>query len=193
MKKLFLIALATLSVAALHAADPAATNTEPAAAQADQQTPPGKERGWKHHRDDKGGMVPDGKDWRNKGMHRGGPMGPKGFRGMGGPGGERCGDHPMADALKLTDEQKAKAKELMEAARPKIEAIRKEEGAKIKAVLDETRKELRPLLTPEQQAVFDKMEKVRAAQSDLATAKKALDAAQPAVADKKDAPAAGKN
>jgi len=103
--------------------------------------------------------------------------GSKGFRGQG-PGDK--GGHPLADALQLTDAQKAKAKELMEAAKPRIEAIREEERAKIKAVIEDSMKELRPLLTPEQQAVLDDLQKLRAD-------KAALKPAKPA--DKSEAPA----
>ncbi|HEY5770391.1 MAG TPA: hypothetical protein VIS71_11145 [Terrimicrobium sp.] len=63
--------------------------------------------------------------------------------------------------LNLTDEQKEKVKEIMEASRPRIRAIREEQRAKIQAVRDEARKQIRPLLTPDQQKVFDDAQKLR--------------------------------
>jgi Spy/CpxP family protein refolding chaperone len=72
------------------------------------------------------------------------------------------GDGQMLDRLlNLTDEQKEKVKEIMEASRPKIKAIREEQRAKMQAVRDEARKQIRPLLTPAQQKVFDDAQKLR--------------------------------
>jgi Spy/CpxP family protein refolding chaperone len=92
--------------------------------------------------------------------HRGGP---EGFRRHGGPGGPGGLDR----ALNLTDEQKAKLKEIMEANKPKIEAIRKEEAAKIKAVLDDSMKQLQPLLTADQKQVLSDMENLRKSREKL--------------------------
>lgn len=101
------------------------------------------------------------------GVMRGGP---RSFRGLG-------NGAPVGGALRLTDEQKKKVEEIMAAVKPKIDAIREEERAKIQAAMDEAAKELRPVLTPEQQAVFDSAQKVRAAQRELNEARAALDAA----------------
>jgi Spy/CpxP family protein refolding chaperone len=63
--------------------------------------------------------------------------------------------------LNLTSEQKEKVKEIMEASRPKIRAIREEQRAKIQAVMDDAGNQIRPLLTPAQQKVFDDARKLR--------------------------------
>jgi Spy/CpxP family protein refolding chaperone len=111
--------------------------------------------------------------WREKG---GGP-GAKGGKGSKQSEGLR---HPFAEALQLTDEQKAKAKELLEAAQPKIEAIREEQRAKIKAVVDDSLKELRPMLSPQQQAVFDDLQKLQADKAALKNAQRPAAAEKPA-------------
>jgi Spy/CpxP family protein refolding chaperone len=67
----------------------------------------------------------------------------------------------LSRLLNLTDEQKGKVKEIMEASRPKIKAIREEERAKIRSVVEETRQQIRPLLTPAQQKVFDDAAQLR--------------------------------
>ena len=108
--------------------------------------------------------------------------GPKGFCAQGPKDKGHAMGHPFADALQLTDAQKAKAKELMEAAKPKIEAIREEERAKIKAVMEESMKGLRDSLTPEQQAVFDDLQKLK-------TDREALKPAKPEEAAKPEKPA----
>jgi len=64
-------------------------------------------------------------------------------------------------ALNLTDEQKAKVKEVMEADKEKILAILKEQREKIAALRAETEKAIRPILTEEQQAVYDDAQKLR--------------------------------
>jgi Spy/CpxP family protein refolding chaperone len=72
------------------------------------------------------------------------------------------GDVQMLDRLlNLTDEQKEKVREVMEASRPKFKAIREEQRAKMQAVRDEARKQIRPLLTPAQQKVFDDAQQLR--------------------------------
>jgi Spy/CpxP family protein refolding chaperone len=63
--------------------------------------------------------------------------------------------------LNLTSEQKEKVKEIMEASKPKIQAIREEQRAKVRAVMDEASNQIRPLLTPDQQKVFDDARKLR--------------------------------
>lgn len=103
-------------------------------------------------------------DKRFGGEHRRGPGGPEGWhrgeRFDRGPGG------PLHD-LNLSDEQKAKVKEIMEAQKPKIEAIRKEERAKIKAILDEAQTQIRPILTKEQQQVLDDAKKLQESRAAL--------------------------
>ena len=124
----------------------------------------------------------EGKKWDRRG--HGGPgefrrgRGPEGFGHRGGPDGFRRHDGPGGPGgfdrlLNLTDEQKVKVKEIMEANRPKIEAIRKEEQAKIKAVMDESRKQIEPLLTADQKQVLTDMEKLRQSREKLNQEKKA--------------------
>ena len=69
--------------------------------------------------------------------------------------------------LNLTDDQKAKIKEIREEYKPKFEEIAKEAREKFAAAREEMDKEVRPLLTPEQQKVLDDLAAVREAQQDL--------------------------
>lgn len=180
MKTILSLGAAVLSIATLHAADP-----QPPATDAQNPAPPPTEaRQWGHgpghDKMMRGGKPGWGRgdmkrgDWKGRG---GMDRGPKGFCAQGPKDKGRAMGHPFADALQLTDAQKAKAKELMEAAKPKIEAIREEERAKIKAVMEESMKGLRDSLTPEQQAVFDDLQKLR-------TDREALKPAKPEAADK---------
>ena len=86
------------------------------------------------------------------------------------------GDRPPGEMfgrmLRLTDEQRAKVKEIMEAQKPKIEAIREEQRAKMKAVFAEIDKEIRPILTPEQVAVLDNAKKLRESEAALRESQK---------------------
>jgi Spy/CpxP family protein refolding chaperone len=84
------------------------------------------------------------------------------------------GGRMLSHLLNLTDEQKAKVKEIMEASKPKIKAIREEERAKIRSVIDETRQQIRPLLTPAQQKVFDDAAQLRENARKLREESKAL-------------------
>ncbi len=97
--------------------------------------------------------------------HHGGPKawqgGPKGAPGS-----------MLAAELGLSAEQKEKAKAIMDAAKPKIEAIQSESRDKVKAVMQDAAQQLRPILTPEQQAVFDSMQKLRADKEALKTSQK---------------------
>jgi hypothetical protein len=60
-------------------------------------------------------------------------------------------------ALKLTPEQEAKARAITERHRPELEAIWREEFPKVKAVNEKMEKELREVLTPEQQKILDEV------------------------------------
>jgi Spy/CpxP family protein refolding chaperone len=64
--------------------------------------------------------------------------------------------------LKLTDEQKPKVAAIFEEKRRKIEAIRSEVHPRYDAIHRSASDEIRRLLTPEQQAKFDEMEKKQA-------------------------------
>lgn len=63
--------------------------------------------------------------------------------------------------LNLTDEQKQKVTEIVKAGKPRIKAIKEEARTKIEAVKDEMGEQIRPLLTPAQQKVFDDAQKLR--------------------------------
>jgi len=63
--------------------------------------------------------------------------------------------------LNLTEDQKAQIKAVMESKKPLLDAIRKEHMEKMKFVMDEAQKEIRPILTPEQQQVLDDRKKLR--------------------------------
>lgn len=110
--------------------------------------------------------------WKGSGarMHGGKPPG----RGPEGKGGPRFGHGAiLAEELDLTPEQKEKAKAIMAAAKPKIQAIEDESRDKVKAVMQDAIKELRPILTPEQQAVLDDLQKLRTDREALKSARKA--------------------
>ncbi|HEY5812734.1 MAG TPA: hypothetical protein VIT23_08775 [Terrimicrobiaceae bacterium] len=63
--------------------------------------------------------------------------------------------------LNLTDEQKKQVDEIVDATKPKIKAIREEQRTKIRAVFDDVRNQIRPLLSPDQQKVFDEAHELR--------------------------------
>ena len=136
-----IIAAAALAVSQLAAADPNPTSTPPESPAG--KAPPASGDSQKFCGSDQFG-GPRGR-FHHWARHRG-----------------HGGDGQMLDRLlNLTDEQKEKVNEIMEASRPKIKAIREEQGAKIQAVRDEAQKQIRPLLTPAQQKVFDDAQKLR--------------------------------
>jgi Spy/CpxP family protein refolding chaperone len=145
--------VATLAFVSLQAADspPAPPTGSTPAAQAKPQ-----EGGHKHffhrHPFDRGRWA--GKDGRFQ--HRGPADGRCGW----GFGHHADGMETLL-VLNLTDEQKAKVKEVMEADKEKILAILKEQREKIAAVKAESEKAIRPILTDEQKAVFDDAKKLR--------------------------------
>jgi Spy/CpxP family protein refolding chaperone len=67
----------------------------------------------------------------------------------------------LARALDLTPEQRAKIKPIFEQAKPQIMAIRQEARQKIEALRENIQGQIRPILTPAQQAKFDAMKKAR--------------------------------
>ena len=72
----------------------------------------------------------------------------------------------LADELKLTDEQKAKAKELRKASREKIKPLMdemKEIRKKMDAIREDNMKAFEDLLTPEQKEAFEKIKEERKA------------------------------
>lgn len=76
-------------------------------------------------------------------------------------------ENKLADDLKLTDEQRAQAKEMRQEARKKIKPLMKEMKG-IRQKMDKIRKEnmeaFEKILTPEQKAQFDKIKAERKAQ-----------------------------
>jgi Spy/CpxP family protein refolding chaperone len=135
---------AALAISQLGAADPT-----PASSPAPQESSSEK------------GPSPSGDSQKACGFDRFGHEGGKDRHGWGhwrGHGGEV----EMLDRLlNLTDEQKEQVKEIIKAAKPKIKAIKEEGWTKIQAVKDEMRQQIRPLLTPAQQKVFDDAQKLR--------------------------------
>jgi Spy/CpxP family protein refolding chaperone len=65
-------------------------------------------------------------------------------------------EHLMKD-LDLTPEQQAKVQPIVEQAKPQFQAIHEEAMQKRRSVMESTAAQIRPLLTPEQQAKFDAM------------------------------------
>jgi Spy/CpxP family protein refolding chaperone len=61
----------------------------------------------------------------------------------------------MTDNLNLTPDQKAKIQPILDQARPQIEQIHREAMEKMKSVFENTKSQIRPLLTPEQQKKLD--------------------------------------
>ncbi len=94
-------------------------------------------------------------------------------------GGHRMGggfgmEH-LTKGLDLTPAQEAQVNPLIEQVKPQIKAIHEEAMQKSKAVMDDTMAKIRPLLTPEQVAKFDKMkaahEKMREARQEMREAR----------------------
>jgi Spy/CpxP family protein refolding chaperone len=65
----------------------------------------------------------------------------------------------MTKTLDLTAEQQAKISPILEQAKPQIIAIWQESREKIKAIRDNTRSQIRPLLTAPQQQTLDAIHK----------------------------------
>ena len=77
----------------------------------------------------------------------------------------------MTKTLDLTPEQQAKIRPILEQAKPQIVAARQESRAKMKAIRDNTRSQIRPLLTPAQQTKLDAIQKAR---EDMMKARQAM-------------------
>lgn len=60
-------------------------------------------------------------------------------------------------ALHLTAEQEAKAREITERYRPKLEAVWRDSFPRLQALNEQMEKELREILTPEQRKLLDEM------------------------------------
>ena len=83
---------------------------------------------------------------------------------QGGPGGGRGGFNRSLSGIELTEAQKAKVAEIQAKYQPEMQAIRESmQGgdraagmAKMQALNEKRNPEIRAVLTPEQQAIFDK-------------------------------------
>jgi Spy/CpxP family protein refolding chaperone len=64
---------------------------------------------------------------------------------------------PGFRALNLTDEQRAQMAEVFEAWRPRTDSVMLEVMPRLRAIRDSVQAELRTILAPDQQAVFDTM------------------------------------
>lgn len=71
--------------------------------------------------------------------------------------GDRMREH-FRRSLDLTPEQESKVAPIIEATSKKLEAIRLETAERVRLVMEESKKEVAPLLTPDQQKKLDKLE-----------------------------------
>ena len=71
--------------------------------------------------------------------------------------GNRMREH-FRRSLDLTPEQESKVAPIIESTSKKLEAIRQETAERVRQVMEESKKEVAPLLTPEQQKKLDKLE-----------------------------------
>lgn len=99
----------------------------------------------------------------------GGPFGgPDGRPPCGGPGHfDNKGPHDALEQLQLTKEQQAKIKAIFEANQPKLQAARDEARVKDLEVRASIDSQIRPILTKEQQVVFDDLANLRKAEDAL--------------------------
>jgi hypothetical protein len=81
----------------------------------------------------------------------------------------------VSETLNLTPDQKTKVQPILDQAKPQLQAIHQDAMQKAKAVMDATMAQIRPLLTPEQQAKADEMQK---AHQDMHNAEKEMHDAQ---------------
>ena len=77
----------------------------------------------------------------------------------------------LTKELDLTPDQQAKVTPILDQAKPQIQAIHREAMEKMRAVVENSGAQIRPLLTPQQQAKFDAIKK---AHEDMINAHKAL-------------------
>jgi Spy/CpxP family protein refolding chaperone len=83
-----------------------------------------------------------------------------GFAGHGGHGHQFAMQH-LTKSLNLTPDQQAKVQPLLDQAKPQIIAIHKDAMQKTQAIMDKTMSQIRPMLTADQQAKFDALQKAR--------------------------------
>ena len=77
----------------------------------------------------------------------------------------------LTKELDLTADQQAKVAPIVDQAKPQIQAIHQEAMEKTRAVMENAGAQIRPLLTPPQQAKFDAIKK---AHEDMMNAMKAM-------------------
>ena len=89
-----------------------------------------------------------------------------GGQGAGSPGGHGAwhGGHGsplehITETLNLTPDQQAKIQPIVDQAKPQIIAIHEDAMQKTKAIMDNVMSQIRPMLTPEQQAKADSLQK----------------------------------
>jgi Spy/CpxP family protein refolding chaperone len=70
---------------------------------------------------------------------------------------DRMRDH-LRRALDLTAEQENKVAPIVDATSSKLETIRVETAERVRAVMEDSKREIAPLLTPEQQKKLEKLE-----------------------------------
>jgi Spy/CpxP family protein refolding chaperone len=70
---------------------------------------------------------------------------------------DRMREH-LRRTLDLTAEQEKKVSPIVDATSTKLETIRLETAERVRAVMEESKKEIAPLLTPDQQKKLDKLE-----------------------------------
>jgi Spy/CpxP family protein refolding chaperone len=70
---------------------------------------------------------------------------------------DRMREH-LRRTLNLTPEQETKVAPIVEATSTKLETIRVETAERVRTVMEDSKKEIAPLLTPEQQKKLDKLE-----------------------------------
>jgi Spy/CpxP family protein refolding chaperone len=70
---------------------------------------------------------------------------------------ERMREH-LRRSLDLTAEQETKIAPIVDTTSAKLEAIRVETAERVRAVMEQSKKDVSPLLTPEQQKKLDKLE-----------------------------------
>jgi Spy/CpxP family protein refolding chaperone len=85
-----------------------------------------------------------------------------GFGGhQGGWRGHQFAMQHLTKSLNLTSDQQTKVQPLLDQARPQIIAIHKDAMQKTQAIMDKTMSQIRPILTADQQAKFDALQKAR--------------------------------
>jgi Spy/CpxP family protein refolding chaperone len=93
---------------------------------------------------------------------------------QGGWRGHRFGMEHLTKSFNLTPDQQTKVQPLLDQARPQIIAIHKDARQKTQAIMDKTMSQIRPILTADQQAKFDALQKAR---QDMRTAMQELHSA----------------